>query len=192
MACHCSSPLLLCHVEVGCICPPGRDCQERLERSENLETEEEILTRLWEHLSVVIAVPVSLVLLLVVGLACCVIAYYNVKLKRMKSLIRTNNDPISETDNRVEADCKEDRQSITSLSQVLSLYLERREESDLETGSDRSVSTEERSLQHVIGSISSQDTTLDMEESSNYEYQDYDHLDHNRSVNDVSQNYCQY
>ena len=145
------------------------------------------MSRLWQHLSVVIAVPVSLVLLLVVGLACCVIAYYNLKLKRMKSLIKTSKTQIPDTP--VEPDSTEDRRSITSLSQVLSLYIER-QESDEE--SDRSVSTEERSIQQIIGSLSSQDTTLDMEETANYEYQDYDHLDHNRSVNDISQNYCQY
>ena len=84
-----------------------------------------------------------------------------------------------------ELECSEDRKSITSLSQVLSLYTDRQQDPDQQTFSDSS----ERSSQLTVGSVSSQDTTLDMEIPN---YQDYDHLDHTRSVNDMSPNYCQY
>ena len=195
MACLCSSPLLVCHVEVGCICPPGRDCQESWDTSrEQLETEAEILNRLWHHLALVVGLPVSLLLLIAFSLVCCSVGYYNVKFKKMKSLITTNNTNNTSTlsepegqqdDTNVEVDSSPDRKSITSLSQVLSLY-----EAKLNSASS-SVSSEERSLQLNIGSVSSQDTTISIEDE-NYDYLDYDHLDHNRSVNDISPNYCQY
>merc|ERR1712203_285223 len=191
MACDCSSPLLVCHVEVGCICPPGKDCQERPDTREVLETETEILNRLWHHLTLVVGLPVSILLLIAFSLVCCSVGYYNSKFKKMKSLIATNNTssaskPEGQQDNpNVGEDSNHDRRSITSLSQVLSLY-----EAKLNPPSS-SVSSEERSLQLNIGSVSSQDTTISLEEE-NYDYMDYDHLDHNRSVNDISPNYCQY
>ena len=194
MACLCSSPLLVCHVEVGCICPPGQDCQEPWDSGrDQLETETEILNRLWHHLSLVVGLPVSLLLLLAFSLVCCSIGYYNSKFKKMKSLLTTNKNNISSVsepegqkeDSNVEVDPSHDRKSITSLSQVLSLY-----EAKLNSAGS-SVSSEERSLQLNIGSVSSQDTTISIEEE-NYDYLDYDHLDHNRHVNDISPNYCQY
>ena len=191
MACDCSSPLLICHVEVGCICPPGEVCEERLDTREEMETEAEILNRLWHHLALVVGLPVSILLLLAFSLVCCSVGYYNIKFKKMKSLIATNNtSSVSEPqghqeDANVEVDSNHDRKSITSLSQVLSLY-----EAKLNSAGS-SVSSEERSLQLNIGSVSSQDTTISIEEE-NYDYLDYDHLDHNRHVNDISPNYCQY
>ena len=194
MACLCSSPLLVCHVEVGCICPTGKDCQERWDSGRGqLETETEILNRLWHHLSLVVGLPVSLLLLLAFSLVCCSVGYYNIKFKKMKSLLTTNRNNTSSVseaegqkeDSDVEGDSSHDRKSITSLSQVLSLY-----EAKLNSAGS-SVSSEERSLQLNIGSVSSQDTTISLEEE-NYDYMDYDHLDHNRSVNDISPNYCQY
>ena len=194
MACHCSSPLFICHVEVGCICPPGKDCQERLDTREHLdlETETEILNRLWHHLELVVGLPVSVLLLIAFSLVCCSVGYYNSKLKKMKRLIATNTNNTSSLpepkgqldDSNVEVDSNHDRKSITSLSQVLSLY-----EARLNSASS-SVSSEERSLQLNVGSVSSQDTTISMEEEENCDYLDYDHLDHNRFVNDISPNYC--
>ena len=194
MACLCSSPLLICHVEVGCICPPGKDCQEPWDSGrDQLETETEILNRLWHHLSLVVGLPVSFLLLLAFSLVCCSVGYYNIKFKKMKSLLTTNKNNTSSVsepegrkeDSNVEVDPSNDRKSITSLSQVLSLY-----EAKLSSASS-SISSEERSLQLNIGSVSSQDTTISIEDE-NYDYLDYDHLDHNRSVNDISPNYCQY
>ena len=193
MACQCSSPLFICHVEVGCLCPPGEDCHQRLERSEDSQRETEMLARLWHHMSLVIALPVSVILLVVLSLLCCLVVYYNLKFKKMKSLIVNRNvvynssaeTSKSKNQNKAELECSEDRKSITSLSQVLSLYTDRQQDPDQQTFSDSS----ERSSQLTVGSVSSQDTTLDMEIPN---YQDYDHLDHTRSVNDMSPNYCQY
>merc|ERR1712024_131478 len=109
-----------------------------------METEAEILNRLWHHLALVVGLPVSILLLIAFSLVCCSVYYYNFKFKKMKSLINTNTTSgVSKSEgqqkdsNNVEVEPSHHRKSITSLSQVLSLY-----EAELNSASS-SVSSEE-------------------------------------------------